>query len=275
MRTPAVTHDQQKEISLVGIFDSGLGGLSVVRALKDLLPSTSFVYFGDTGRFPYGTKSAATIGRYSIENTAFLISQGAEAIVIGCNTATSVALDTLQSQFSLPIFGVIEPAAKKASEVSKNGRIGVIGTTRTIKSQSYNKALERYMPQASVFPAATPLLVSLIEDGSPSQHITREVVREYLRPLKAQKIDTLLLGCTHYSLLEEVLQEEIGENVVIIDPAKCAAKTVKETLSFTHQTTPSCQFFASDDPTRFQTVGELFLGMKMDPVCIGGLHGSL
>jgi glutamate racemase len=258
------------EISLVGVFDSGLGGLSVVRALQERLPSTSFVYFGDTARFPYGTKSPATIRRYSLENTSFLLSKGAQVVVIGCNTATSVALDTVRKKFSVPIFGVIEPAAKKAASVTKIGRIGVIGTTRTIKSQSYKKAITRLLPEADVFSLATPLLVTLIEDGSPSQHITRQIVREYVRPLKNQNIDTLLLGCTHYSLLGTLLQEEIGEHVTIIDPAQTSAEALVDSLFFTSQEHPKNHFFASDDPTRFKKVGELFLGVKMGAVSKGG-----
>jgi glutamate racemase len=166
---------------------------------------------------------------------------------------------------------VIEPAAKKAASLTKNGRIGVIGTIRTIKSQSYNKAIERLLPEACVFSTAAPLLVSLIEDGSPSHTITRDIVREYLRPLKMQKIDTLLLGCTHYSLLRNLIQEEIGDAVSIIDPADSIAEALCETLSFSQKDNPKYQFFASDDPTRFKKVGELFLGMKMEAISIGGV----
>lgn len=251
---------------LVGIFDSGVGGLSVVKALRKVLAQTSFVYFGDTARFPYGGKSPATICRYAVENTQFLISKGAEVIVVGCNTATSVALPTLQKSFSLPIFGVIEPAAKKASTLTKTGRIGVIGTARTIKSKSYTKAIHSLLPEAEVFSHPCPLLVSIIEEGSPSKEIERLVVREYLRPLKQRNIDTLLLGCTHYALLTPLIQEELGADVAIIDPAETVAEAVSRALSLVSQKNPSCRFFASDDPSRFKRIGEVFLGMKMGSV---------
>lgn len=251
--------------SVIGVFDSGLGGLTVVKALKDRSVGASLIYFGDTARFPYGTKSASTIVRYAIENTSFLISQGAQAIVVACNTATAVALSHLQSIFSVPIYGVIEPAAKKAVEVTKAKNIGVIGTTRTIKTQSYTQAIHRLLPEATVTALACPLLVSLIEEGSPSEEIKKLMVREYLRPLKEKNIDTLLLGCTHYPLIESLIQEEMGSNVIIVDPAQTCAEVVASTLP---PSTPSQEFrfFASDDTARFRAVGEAFLGVKIETV---------
>jgi glutamate racemase len=261
--------DKNKNLITIGIFDSGLGGLSVVKALSLQVQGTAFIYFGDTARFPYGTKSAETITKYSIENTKFLIDQGAKIIVVACNTATSVALPSLSSIFSIPIFGVIDSAAKKAASVTKNGRIGVIGTTRTIKTQSYKTAIQKLLPNASVTSVACPLLVSMIEEGCPSKEAERLVVQEYLRSIKKQNVDTLLLGCTHYPHMRDLLQEEMGDTVTIVDPAESVSEAVSAALpSQQIDKKNSFTFFASDDTSRFKKVGEAFLGMKMGPVKI-------
>lgn len=261
---------KQKDSPLeIGVFDSGLGGLSVIKALSRTIQEASFIYFGDTARFPYGTKSAETITRYSIENTQFLINQGAQAVVIACNTATSVALPTLCAQFSIPIFGVIDPAAKKAASVTKNGCIGVIGTTRTIKTNSYETALLKVLPQAQVSSVACPLLVSIVEEGCPSKDAVRLIIREYLRPLKNKGVDTLLLGCTHYPLMRDLLQEEMGSSVTIIDPAESCAEEVSSVFAHScRDKRRQFRFFASDDQVRFKDAGEAFLGMKMGSVHI-------
>lgn len=249
----------------VGVFDSGLGGLTVVKALAEQIPNLSFVYFGDTARFPYGTKTAETVSRYAIENTIFLLEHGAKVIIVACNTATSVALDRLKGMFSVPIFGVIEPAAKRAAEVSTSGRIGVIATMRTIKSKSYEKAILAHAPQVQVFSQACPLLVSLIEDGCPDEEASRLIIRAYLTPLKRKKIDTLLLGCTHYPLLHNLIREEVGETVCIIDPATTLAEEVFPYLP-SSGSQGTYHFFASDDPERFRKIGGKFLGKSMMPV---------
>jgi glutamate racemase len=261
-------NDQPSTTPVIGVFDSGLGGLTVVKALRETPVSLSLIYFGDTARFPYGTKSAETVVRYAIENTSFLIAQGAQIIIVACNTATAVALPHLRSLFSIPVYGVIDPAAQLAAEVSKNGNIAVIGTSRTIKTRSYTKAILRLRPDAHVTAIACPLLSSLIEDGCPSEEIKRLVVREYLHPLKDKKIDTLILGCTHYPLVESLIQEELGSTVTIVDPAKTCAKVVADALPLHHTFNPSTyRFFASDDTLRFRAIGEAFLGMKMGKVC--------
>jgi glutamate racemase len=260
MNTPASS-------PIIGIFDSGLGGLTVVKALIEKNPSLSLVYFGDTARFPYGTKSADTIIRYALENTSFLIEKGAQSIIIACNTATAVALPYLQSHFSIPIYGVIEPAAQRAVELSPTGHIGVIGTSRTIKTRSYTKTILTLRPDATVTARACPLLVSLIEEGAPSEEIKKLIVREYLLPLRQKKIDTLLLGCTHYPLVESLIKEELGPEVLIVDPAKTCAEIVSAKLPPQHNALPpSYQFFASDDTARFRAIGEAFLGMKIGKV---------
>lgn len=249
----------------VGVFDSGLGGLTVVKALSEHLPTLSIVYFGDTARFPYGTKTAETISRYAIENTIFLLEHGAKVIIVACNTATSVALDRLKGMFSVPIFGVIEPAARRSVEVSRSGRIGVIATMRTVKSKSYEKAIMAHAPHVKVFSQACPLLVSLIEDGCPDDEAARLIIRAYLAPLKRKKIDTLLLGCTHYPLLYNLIREEVGEAVSIIDPATALAEEVVPYLPAAGSQRQSL-FFASDDPERFRKIGGKFLGQSMMPV---------
>lgn len=253
---------------IIGVFDSGLGGLTVVKALIEKAPELSLIYFGDTARFPYGTKSAETVVTYAVENTSFLIDQGATVIVVACNTATAVALPYLQSYFSVPVYGVIEPAAARAAAVTKSGQIGVIGTSRTIKSQSYTQAILRHLPKARVTALACPLLVSLIEDGAPSEDIKRLIVREYLRPLQHLSIDTLLLGCTHYPLIETAITEELGPDVAIVDPAQTCAEIVASTLSLHgyEDRQPTHQFFVSDDTARFTAVGEAFLGIPMGTV---------
>ena len=258
-------NEQPPSPPIIGVFDSGLGGLTVVKALIDRSPDFSLVYFGDTARFPYGTKSAETVIRYAIENTSFLIDQGATIIIVACNTATAVALPRLQSLFSTPIYGVIAPAAARAVAVTKTGNIGVIGTSRTIKSRSYTKAILQLLPEAHVTALACPLLVSLIEDGAPSEAIKKLIVSEYLRPLQQKNIDTLLLGCTHYPLIETLIQEELGSSVAIVDPAKACAEIVCPSIPC-NSTTTTYRFFASDDTHRFKAIGEAFLGIKIGKV---------
>ena len=185
----------------IGLFDSGIGGLTVLQQLVRALPDENYVYFGDTARLPYGEKSRETIIRYSIENSIFLLDKNIKMLVIPCNTATAFALEKLQKIFSVPVVGVIEPGAERAVEVSKNERIGVLGTRGTIYSQSYQKAILKINPSAFVLPIACPLFVPLVEENYVAHPSARLIVQEYLRPLKDQFIDTLLLGCTHYPLL--------------------------------------------------------------------------
>ena len=249
---------------VVGIFDSGLGGLTVVKALLAKAPALPIIYFGDTARFPYGTKSAETVIRYAHENVRFLVDHGAEVIVVACNTATATALASLQGAFPVPVYGVIEPAAEQAARVTKSGRIGVIGTTRTIKTQSYTQSILQRLPKAFVTAIACPLLVSMIEDDCPSDEAKRLVIREYLRPLKENNVDTLLLGCTHYPLLEPLIRDEMGPHVAIVDPAQSCATLIATTLPpLPTRTPPRHRFFASDDTDRFQAIGESILGTKI------------
>jgi len=202
---------------MIGIFDSGIGGLTVARTVEQLLPHHSLLYLGDIGRAPYGSKSREAIIEYSVENTRFLIENGAKVVVIGCNSASSVATKTLRRLFDIPIFEVITPAVRRAISVSRNGRIGVIGTRATISSKRYSDAIAESRPEYTVFAKACPLLVPLVEEGWISKKETKMILRKYLYSLKNQQIDTLILGCTHYPLLKHLIQPRIGKRVSLID----------------------------------------------------------
>lgn len=207
----------------IGVFDSGVGGLTVVAALRRQLPHEPILYLGDTARLPYGTKSRATVARYSQRNVEFLLGRGVKAVVIACNTASALALPELHP--STPIWGVIEPGSRHAAEISR-GRVGVIGTESTIGSDAYGEALRRIRPDLQVFSQACPLFVPLVEEGWHDDPVTEEVARRYLAPLLAERIDTLVLGCTHYPLLRPVIERVVGEAVTLVDSAESTALTV-------------------------------------------------
>ena len=243
---------------MIGIFDSGIGGLTVVRAVMDQLPGYDIVYFGDTARTPYGNKSSRTVIDYSLQNTQFLIDQGARLIVMACNTASSVATDTVQARFSLPIYEVITPAVNQSLEASKNLAIGVIGTRATISSGIYERKIREKAPDARVYSAPCPLLVPLVEEGWLKKPETRMIVKKYLHPLKTRQIDTLILGCTHYPLLKPVIAHKIGKKAAIIDSSMALAGEIKafleahpeidRALSKTH----TANFYVSDITSQFE-----------------------
>ncbi len=248
----------------IGMFDSGVGGLTVLREVQHTLPKESVVYFGDTARIPYGEKSPETVIRYSIENTRFLLEHAIKALVIPCNTATAHAIDKLKDLLDIPVIGVIEPGAEKAVSLSKHGRIGVLGTRGTIYSEVYQREIVKRMPGAEVTAIACPLFVPFVEENfrHPALQL---IVKEYLQPLREKRVDTLLLGCTHYPLLQDLIQREVGEHVAIVDSASTCAEALAGILkSFDIQQTsanqPNYQFFVSDDPHKFQKNGSLFLG---------------
>lgn len=255
----------------IGMFDSGLGGLTVMQQLVRVLPHENIVYLGDTARLPYGAKSPETVVRYSIENTIFLIQKNVKMLVVACNTASAHALENLQRIFNIPVIGVIDPGAESAVKATKQGRIAVLGTKGTILSQSYQKAILQRAPKALVFPIACPLFVPLVEEDCLDHPATRLIVQEYLKPLKDHRIDTLLLGCTHYPLLKKMIQSEVGEEVTIVDSATSCAEKVQELLSLAglqklKNTLPSYRYFVSDDPKQFQKLGSSFLGMPIHGV---------
>ena len=224
---------------MIGIFDSGLGGLTVVKAIMEQLPEYDIVYFGDTARTPYGTKSRDTVIGYSIENTEFLIKMGAKIIIIACNTASSFATKPLSEAYNLPVFEVITPAIEKALTTTRKNRIGVIGTRATISSDIYTQKIQAQRPDAHVFSNACPLLVPLVEEGWLAKPETRMIVKKYLYPLKGKQIDTLILGCTHYPLLKDIIQKKIGKQVTIIDSPTAIAARLKTYLQNTPEVAAS------------------------------------
>lgn len=253
----------------IGIFDSGVGGLTVFKEIMQLLPEEDLFYLGDTARVPYGTKSAETVRQYALEAGAFLVDQGVKMLVVACNTASAVALPALRERFKLPVVGVIEPGARRAVR-SSSGRIGVIGTEGTINSGRYEEAINALLPDAQVTSTACPLLVPLAEEGWAEHQVTQLAVKEYLAPLKAAGIDTLVLGCTHYPLLRKTLQSEMGDGVSLVDSAEETAATVAQLFKEQGLARPQSggrrSFFVTDVPTRFVKVGQAFLGQELHHV---------
>src|SRR5688572_27764858 len=210
----------------IGIFDSGIGGLTVARAIYERLPGESTIYFGDTARVPYGPKSPDTVRRYSLEILRWLLDQGVKAVVIACNTSTAHALDALQAESPVPVIGVIEPGARAAAAASRGGPVGVIGTAGTIASNAYAKAIRRARPNARVEQRACPLFVPLVEEGWFEHPAAELIAREYLGPLHDAGVDALVLGCTHYPLLKPLLQRVMGAGVRLIDSGEETASVV-------------------------------------------------
>jgi glutamate racemase len=255
----------------IGIFDSGVGGLTVVKQVFEKLPFENVIYFGDTARTPYGPRSSEIVRKFSVQDISFLSTQGVKLIVVACNTASAVALDYLKKIFQLPLMGVIVPGSKAAVKATKNGRIGVIGTAGTIRSESYTRAIKKIDHKIKVFGYPCPLFVSLAEEGYINKKATYLIAQEYLTPLKKQKIDTLVLGCTHYPLLKKVISTVIGEKVTLIDSAEETALEVKRILESKDslnpdKSEPSYKFYVSDFPEKFIQIGERFLGGKIKEV---------
>lgn len=259
-----------KKAHSIGVFDSGVGGLTVMKELIKALPHEHLVYFGDTARVPYGEKSPDTILRFSIENSIFLMEQNIKLLVIACNTACAQAYDKLQQLLNIPVVGVIEPGAKKATQVTRRERIAVLGTKSTIQSGAYQRAIKRHLPDASITAVACPLFVPLVEEHFLSHDATRLIVKEYLAPLKVQQVDTVLLGCTHYPLLRPLIQEELGPDVQVVDSGTTCADQVSSLLLHNQLQSPHAQsgtqrYFVSDDPDKFRLLGSRF-GMALDKV---------
>jgi glutamate racemase len=252
----------------IGIFDSGVGGLTVLHALLGVLPHEDVIYLGDTGRYPYGTKSAATVTRYSLENVDFLVARGIKMLVVACNTASAVALDAIRARHPLPIVGVIEPGARAAVARTQVGRVGVIGTEGTIASGAYTRALQALRPGLEIYTRACPLLVPLAEEGWTDGPIVRGVAETYLASLKTSGIDTLVLGCTHYPLLKPVIAEVMGLHVGLVDSAEETAREVATLLQTRELArahgTGATSFFVTDVPDRFVRIGQRFLGARVE-----------
>ena len=266
------TRPHLKKRSAIGVFDSGIGGLTVVRELLKILPKEPIVYLGDTARVPYGNKSRETVMKFSTENVLFLLHHDVKLIIIACHTASSFALPFLERHFNHPILGVIEPGVEMALKATRSGRIGVIGTNATIGSQAYTQAFSRRDPKAKVVQVACPLFVPIVEEGWLNDPIARQVANKYLRPLKAAKVDTLILGCTHYPLLKKVLRQVMGPKVRLIDSAQqvaLKAKVVLEALKLTHphaNGSSARRFFVTDEPRHFDILSRRFLGQRVGDV---------
>jgi len=255
----------------IGIFDSGVGGLTVLREIMKVMPQEDTIYFGDTARVPYGTKSPETVIRYSEEIAAFLVKKEIKLLVVACNTASSVALSTLKRKLAIPVVGVIEPGADRAVELSATGRIGVIGTAGTIRSSAYTKAIKRRAPDSVVVTRACPLFVPLAEEGWTDNEVARLAAKIYLNELNDSRIDTLVLGCTHYPLLKPVISEITGNGVTLVDSAEETARRVAAILErkklLRHASeTGNHHYYVTDIPAGFIRVGNRFLGGKLGDV---------
>ncbi|MBR9989689.1 MAG: glutamate racemase [Gemmatimonadetes bacterium] len=249
----------------IGVFDSGIGGLTVVRELMSLMPNEAIVYFGDTARVPYGPKSPATVSRYSQEAASFLMSRDVKMVVIACNTATAHAAERLAELLPVPVVGVIEPGARAAVKATTSARVGVIGTSGTIGSGAYDLAVRRRLPDARVYAQPCPLFVPIVEEGWFSHGAARLVAQDYLEPLLEMDVDVLILGCTHYPLLRELIAEIMGPDVALVDSAAETAREVSDVLEKydlrrTDPKPPSHTFAASDAPLRFRDIGRSFVG---------------
>jgi glutamate racemase len=254
----------------LGVFDSGIGGLTVARALFERLPRESVIYYGDTARVPYGPKSPETVRRYSAEILAYLLQRGVKAVVVACNTSTAHALDSLKARAPVPVVGVIEPGARAAVAATKSGAIGVIGTAGTIASGAYERAIKALRPGARVHAQPCPLFVPLAEEGWFDHPAAELIAREYLEPLRKAGVDVLVLGCTHYPLLKPLLARVMGSGVTLVDSAEETAKAVAGELEtrglLASGGSHDHLFVVSDDEPHFRKVGARFLGEKLKNV---------
>jgi glutamate racemase len=252
----------------IGVFDSGIGGLTVLKALVELLPHEDFIYLGDTARLPYGTKSREVIAQYSRENTGFLLAKGIKMLVIACNTSSAIALEEIARDTVVPVIGVIEPGARAAVQASRSGKIGVIGTEATIASGAYTHIIQRLRAGAEIYTRACPLLVPLVEEGWTEGEVAERTVAYYLESLKQSGIDTLLLGCTHYPLLASLFGRVLGPRVRLVDSASATAAAVRARLGalglLRREGRGRLGFFVTEAPDRFVRVGRRFLGPQVD-----------
>lgn len=256
----------------IAVFDSGIGGLTVFQAISRRMPEEDLIYFGDTAHVPYGSKSREAVTRYSLEVARFLASRRIKALVVACNTASALALPEIQKAVRVPVLGVIHPGARGAADATRTGRVGIIGTEATIASGVYTRVLKEYLPAAKVLGTACPLFVPLVEEGWWSHPVTRAVARRYLGPLKRSKIDTLVLGCTHYPLLKRTLQDVLGRSVKLIDSAEETALEVEELLESLKRRRRggrgTREFFVSDAPGRFLKLARRLLGVSVKRVSL-------
>lgn len=261
----------------IGVFDSGIGGLTVLKEIFRELPGERTIYLGDTARVPYGIRSAETVRRYSFENTGFLVAKGIKLLVVACNTVSAVSLEEIKGRVSIPVIGVIEPGSKAAVTATKNKRVGIIGTEATVNSNAYAKIIRAIDDTITVLSLPCPLFVPLAEEGVTDDEIAVMVAERYLKNLKEKGIDTLVLGCTHYPLLKNVIGRVMGDGITLIDSAVETVREIKETLTrygiegdTLHKSiTPSAplsMFYVTDAAERFIMVGERFLGRKIEHI---------
>lgn len=274
----------------IGLFDSGLGGLTILRALQAKMPTASFTYLGDTARMPYGEKTPATLLRFAESNLDFLLHHSIDMLVIACSTASAWTLIPLRSRHPLPMIGTVEAESLAASKATRSGRIGVLATRATVASKSYEQHLHKLTSDVQCFSVAAPLLVPLIEEGLQNHPATRLILKDYLAPLKAANVDTLLLGCTHYPLLLSWIAEEMGEGVTLIDPAESCAESCMQAyiaynkhsekasndsaVSGRSEKIPFQRFFVSQDVERFQKLGSAILGYNLPHIELCTLSGK-
>lgn len=260
-----------RESDPIGVFDSGVGGLSVVRALMARLPFENIIYFGDTARVPYGVKSVETIGLYACQIVDFLLKQQVKLLIVACNTMAAVAHHVIEERSPIPVLDVIDAGARTAVDVTRTKDIGVIGTPATITSNAYTRAIHRLDFEVRIFSQACPLFVPLVEEGWLDHPVTRLTAEEYLKPLLAHDLDTLVLGCTHYPLLKPLLQEVVGDPVTLVDSAEAMADQTAAVLERKgwgnpQEDHPHHRFYVTDVPYRFQSIGQAFLGCELADV---------
>jgi len=261
----------------IGVFDSGLGGLTVAKAIKEKLPNENIVYLGDTARVPYGNKSTLLVTSYATQITNFLLGENAKLIVVACNTASALALPALQSEFQVPILGVIIPGSQAAVNATRNKHVGVIGTIATINSNAYTQALRGIEPSIQITAQACPLFVPLVEEGWLNGPALSEITASYLKSINVENVDTLILGCTHYQLLKPMIQDNVNDNTVLIDSAETVAEEAATILLEKKMSTDSSnkgllKCFVTDPPIQFESIAERFLGYSLDNVQTVPIH---
>jgi len=256
----------------IGIFDSGLGGLTVLKAAHYFLPKEDLIYFGDTAHVPYGSKSTETVTAYSLEIARFLVSKNIKMLIVACNTATALALDSLRREIDVPVIGVIEPSAVMAARLTLGGKIGVIGTEATVRSHSYRDSIKSFDRRIKVYELACPLLVPLVEEGMWHHEVTSIIAHEYFYPLRGKCIDTLILGCTHYPVIKHIIQHAIGYDVRMIDTSQAIAEEALKCLIKNglekKRGKGSIKVYASDDPARFGRLAANIVGKPLGKVLL-------
>ena len=260
----------------IGIFDSGIGGLTVVKETIKRLPNENLVYLGDTARLPYGTKSRNTVIKYAKSNTNFLLTKGIKLLVVACNTASAHSLHKLKTNYDIPIIGVIEPGAKKAVNSTSNGNIGIIATPSTIRSNAYDKAIKKINPNIKTFSKACPLFVPIVEEGWQHSNIAFDIATKYLEGLKKKKIDVLILGCTHYPLLKRTIKKVLGNDIKLIDSAEETAKEISAAINNLEinnnkKSISKNEFYLTDNSETFVNIASKFLGKEIKRIKIADL----